>query len=249
MAKKKNIAVEPATLSPEQMNAARALFAEDSCVYTLRQLKKHLTQKLAWSRGAANAGALALMEEGPVVTVRHETYYRGQKAGPVLVEYRDEALTDADGKSEPASLQKALPGDLYEAYRGPDRFVVDRFVRHTKTRWLVRLEDHADGFYTMVTENAYEPIFFRVPDTVKPRPQSNTVYEIEVDEAAEKAGDPLADYEDYVTENWERYGYRNFTCPARIVRLVARADEPLGALRIAEERHGIRTVFPDEVKD
>ena len=81
MAKKKNIAVEPATLSPEQMNAARALFAEDSCVYTLRQLKKHLTQKLAWSRGAANAGALALMEEGPVVTVRHETYYRGQKAG------------------------------------------------------------------------------------------------------------------------------------------------------------------------
>ena len=56
MAKKKNIAVEPATLSPEQMNAARALFAEDSCVYTLRQLKKHLTQKLAWSRGAANAG-------------------------------------------------------------------------------------------------------------------------------------------------------------------------------------------------
>ena len=249
MAKKKNIAVEPATLSPEQMNAARALFAEDSCVYTLRQLKKHLTQKLAWSRGAANAGALALMEEGPVVSVRHETYYRGQKAEPVLVEYRDEALTDADGKSEPACLQKALPGDLYEAFRGPDRFVVNRFVRHTKLRWLVRLQEHAEGFYTMVTENAYEPIFFRVPDVQKPRPQSNTVYEIEVDEAAEKAGDPLADYEDYVMENWERYGYRNFTWPARIVRRVARADDPLGALRIAEERHGIRTVFPDEVKD
>ena len=249
MAKKKNIAVEPATLSPEQMNAARALFAEDSCVYTLRQLKKHLTQKLAWSRGAANAGALALMEEGPVVSVRHETYYRGQKAEPVLVEYRDEALTDADGKSEPACLQKALPGDLYEAFRGPDRFVVNRFVRHTKLRWLVRLQEHAEGFYTMVTENAYEPIFFRVPYVQKPRPQSNTVYEIEVDEAAEKAGDPLADYEDYVMENWERYGYRNFTWPARIVRRVARADDPLGALRIAEERHGIRTVFPDEVKD
>ena len=104
MAKKKNIATEPARLTPEKMTEARALFAEDPCVYTLRQLKKVLTQKLAWSRGAANAGALALMEEGPVVTVRHETYYRGRKAEPVLVEYRDEALTDADDKSEPASL-------------------------------------------------------------------------------------------------------------------------------------------------
>ena len=62
MAKKKNIATEPATLTPEKMTEARALFAEDPCVYTLRQLKKVLTQKLAWSRGAANAGALALME-------------------------------------------------------------------------------------------------------------------------------------------------------------------------------------------
>ncbi len=248
MAKKKNIATEPATLTPEKMTEARALFAEDPCVYTLRQLKKVLTQKLAWSRGAANAGALALMEEGPVVTVRGETYYRGKAAEPVLVEYRDEALTDADGKSVPAVLDKALPGDLYEAYRGYDGFVLDRFVRHTKLRWLVRLEGHADGFYTMVTENAYEPIFFRVPDGFKPRPQSNAVYEVEVDEQKEKEGDVLLDYEDYLAENWEGFGYRNFTWPARIVRRIARRDEPAGALKIAEERHGIRTEFPDEVK-
>lgn len=248
MAKKKNIATEPATLTPEKMTEARALFAEDPCVYTLRQLKKVLTQKLAWSRGAANAGALALMEEGPVVTVRGETYYRGKAAEPVLVEYRDEALTDADGKSVPAVLDKALPGDLYEAYRGYDGFVLDRFVRHTKLRWLVRLEGHADGFYTMVTENAYEPIYFRVPDGLKPRPQSNAVYEVEVDEQKEKEGDVLLDYEDYLAENWEGFGYRNFTWPARIVRRIARRDEPAGALKIAEERHGIRTEFPDEVK-
>lgn len=248
MAKKKNIATEPATLTPEKMTEARALFAEDPCVYTLRQLKKVLTQKLAWSRGAANAGALALMEEGPVVTVRGETYYRGKAAEPVLVEYRDEALTDADGKSVPAVLDKALPGDLYEAYRGYDGFVLDRFVRHTKLRWLVRLEGHADGFYTMVTENAYEPIFFRVPDGFKPRPQLNAVYEVEVDEQKEKEGDVLLDYEDYLAENWEGFGYRNFTWPARIVRRIARRDEPAGALKIAEERHGIRTEFPDEVK-
>lgn len=248
MAKKKNIATEPARLTPEKMTEARALFAEDPCVYTLRQLKKVLTQKLAWSRGAANAGALALMEEGPVVTVRGETYYRGKAAEPVLVEYRDEALTDADGKSVPAVLDKALPGDLYEAYRGYDGFVLDRFVRHTKLRWLVRLEGHADGFYTMVTENAYEPIFFRVPDGFKPRPQSNAVYEVEVDEQKEKEGDVLLDYEDYLAENWEGFGYRNFTWPARIVRRIARRDEPAGALKIAEERHGIRTEFPDEVK-
>ena len=248
MAKKKNIATEPARLTPEKMTEARALFAEDPCVYTLRQLKKVLTQKLAWSRGAANAGALALMEEGPVVTVRGETYYRGKAAEPVLVEYRDEALTDADGKSVPAVLDKALPGDLYEAYRGYDGFVLDRFVRHTKLRWLVRLEGHADGFYTMVTENAYEPIYFRVPDGLKPRPQSNAVYEVEVDEQKEKEGDVLLDYEDYLAENWEGFGYRNFTWPARIVRRIARRDEPAGALKIAEERHGIRTEFPDEVK-
>lgn len=248
MAKKKNIATEPATLTPEKMTEARALFAEDPCVYTLRQLKKVLTQKLAWSRGAANAGALALMEEGPVVTVRGETYYRGKAVEPVLVEYRDEALTDADGKSVPAVLDKALPGDLYEAYRGYDGFVLDRFVRHTKLRWLVRLEGHADGFYTMVTENAYEPIFFRVPDGFKPRPQLNAVYEVEVDEQKEKEGDVLLDYEDYLAENWEGFGYRNFTWPARIVRRIARRDEPAGALKIAEERHGIRTEFPDEVK-
>ncbi len=248
MAKKKNIATEPATLTPEKMTEARALFAEDPCVYTLRQLKKVLTQKLAWSRGAANAGALALMEEGPVVTVRGETYYRGKAAEPVLIEYRDEALTDADGKSVPAVLDKALPGDLYEAYRGYDGFVLDRFVRHTKLRWLVRLEGHADGFYTMVTENAYEPIYFRVPDGFKPRPQSNAVYEVEVDEEKEKEGDVLLDYEDYLAENWEGFGYRNFTWPARIVRRIARRDEPAGALKIAEERHGIRTEFPDEVK-
>lgn len=248
MAKEKNIATEPATLTPEKMTEARALFAEDPCVYTLRQLKKVLTQKLAWSRGAANAGALALMEEGPVVTVRGETYYRGKAAEPVLVEYRDEALTDADGKSVPAVLDKALPGDLYEAYRGYDGFVLDRFVRHTKLRWLVRLEGHADGFYTMVTENAYEPIYFRVPDGLKPRPQSNAVYEVEVDEQKEKEGDVLLDYEDYLAENWEGFGYRNFTWPARIVRRIARRDEPAGALKIAEERHGIRTEFPDEVK-
>lgn len=248
MAKKKNIATEPARLTPEKMTEARALFAEDPCVYTLRQLKKVLTQKLAWSRGAANAGALALMEEGPVVTVRGETYYRGKAAEPVLVEYRDEALTDADGKSVPAVLDKALPGDLYEAYRGYDGFVLDRFVRHTKLRWLVRLEGHADGFYTMVTENAYEPIYFRVPDGFKPRPQSNAVYEVEVDEQKEKEGDVLLDYEDYLAENWEGFGYRNFTWPARIVRRIARRDEPAGALKIAEERHGIRTEFPDEVK-
>lgn len=248
MAKKKNIATEPATLTLEKMTEARALFAEDPCVYTLRQLKKVLTQKLAWSRGVANAGALALMEEGPVVTVRGETYYRGKAAEPVLVEYRDEALTDADGKSVPAVLDKALPGDLYEAYRGYDGFVLDRFVRHTKLRWLVRLEGHADGFYTMVTENAYEPIYFRVPDGLKPRPQSNAVYEVEVDEQKEKEGDVLLDYEDYLAENWEGFGYRNFTWPARIVRRIARRDEPAGALKIAEERHGIRTEFPDEVK-
>ena len=247
--KKKNVSVEPIMPTPEQLQTAHALFQGDRSLYSLRTLKKVLAQKLDWSRGTSNGVALAMMEEGPVMTIHGQRFYKGSEAAPFVVEFRDGALTDAEGNTREFQQPGTLPGDLFEAWHEGDDFLVDKFLRHTKTRWFVKLESKTRNEWLMKSDNGYEECFFRLPGDSKPKPVANTVYEIEIDSEAVYEGYSLNERENVPNGNWDRYGPRNVYFPATMVRSVGRVDKPEGVLKIAEERHGIRTKFPYEVKE
>lgn len=250
--KKKKTVDAPVNLTPADRSAARAVFADSPYIWDLKALKRRLEKALGWSRGKANAAGLALMEEGPVVTLDNDTYYQGAAAKSCLFTYADGVLTSEDGRSI-ETLMGALPGDLFDGWRTVNGGVrINRLIRHTKLRWLVRFNAKVKQGYEMVAENAYDSYAFLLPLDTKPQPKPGVVYEVEITEDAATGvfyADQKAEAEDALFEDWGVYRRRCDTLPAKLVRLVAKKGDPLGELEIAKERHGIRTVFPDDVKE
>lgn len=244
MAKKKrttkNAAPEEVTLTPELLGRARAAIEKLDADLPYNKAKMWFRHELGIGAGEANALQLQLRAEGfknddaaRVFLSDTVQSFRGIVRGARTADMMTVVREDDSEKSWPLediTYDFVLPGDVLELrpqvrYGNTPRLV--RVIERTRKRWICRA---VKGWKATVWQsvNPFAPVEFNVDASTLPKGlPAGCVIEVEIIE------EKLA-------------GANIGNVPARYVRTVGQANDPLGEVAIASAEHGVPVEFSAE---